>query len=110
MTAIVRKGMDPERDSYSGFRDNLGPDGERRSTGLAGLLRDRGVEAVYLAGLARDVCVKWTAQDAVAEGFETHLIWDLSRSVEPKSDDALRDSLMERGVKVTTSDRVVCLD
>ncbi|MDX1649953.1 MAG: bifunctional nicotinamidase/pyrazinamidase, partial [Myxococcota bacterium] len=65
--AIVRKGMDPRIDSYSGFFDN----GHRKETGLAGLLRGRGVDEVFLVGLAADVCVAFTARDACELGFGT---------------------------------------
>lgn len=78
---IIRKGTDPRTDSYSAFRNNIGPDGHRPATGLAGWLRDRGVSDVYVCGLARDVCVLWTAEDAVAAGFRTHFLWPLTRPV-----------------------------
>ena len=55
--AIFRKGTDPEIDSYSGFFDN----GHRKSTGLADYLRGKEITSVYLAGLAGDICVWFTA-------------------------------------------------
>ncbi|WP_329741486.1 bifunctional nicotinamidase/pyrazinamidase [Dyella sp. A6] len=100
---ILRKGSDPRVDSYSGFRENHGPAGTRPATGLAGWLRDRGVDTVYVAGLARDVCVLWTAQDAVAAGFRAHLLWDLSRPVAPGGDDALRNTLRAADIGVLES-------
>src|SRR5688500_8567645 len=63
--AIFRKGMEPEIDSYSGFYDN----GRKKSTGLAGYLKERKVETVFVCGLAADYCVFYTAQDALKEGF-----------------------------------------
>ncbi len=101
--AVVRKGADPRIDSYSGFRNNWGPDGSRSPTGLAGYLRERGVESVFLCGLARDVCVRWTAEDAVEAGFETHLIWDLTRSVDAGGDEDLRIDLESDGVRLLRS-------
>lgn len=101
--AVIRKGTDPESDSYSGFRNNWDPDEERPPTGLAGYLRERGVERVWICGLARDVCVRWTAQDAAEEGFETHVIWDLTRSVDPSGDADLRKSLEDRGIRIVDS-------
>ncbi|WP_110666415.1 nicotinamidase [Salinicola halophilus] len=83
---IIRKGTHPQIDSYSAFRNNVGPDGQRPATGLAGWLRDRGVTDVYLCGLARDVCVLWTAEDAVAAGFRTHFLWSLTRPVTFETD------------------------
>ncbi|MBE1159076.1 bifunctional nicotinamidase/pyrazinamidase [Dyella acidiphila] len=97
---ILRKGSDPEVDSYSGFRENHGPGSTRPSTGLAGWLRERGVNEVYVAGLARDVCVLWTAQDAQALGFKAQVLWELTRPVTPESDEATRAMLREQGIGV----------
>jgi nicotinamidase/pyrazinamidase len=98
--AVIRKGTSPRADSYSGFRNNWDPDGARPPTGLAGYLRERGIEEVWLCGLARDFCVRWTAEDAADEGFVTRVLWDLTRSVDPSEDDALRRSLEDRGVGI----------
>jgi len=98
--AIIRKGTAPDTDSYSGFRNNWNPDGERPATGLAGYLRERGVKDVYVCGLARDVCVRWTAEDAADAGFRTRVLWDLTRSVDPSVDEALRTALRKRGVRI----------
>ena len=68
--AIFRKGTDPEIDSYSGFFDN----GHRKSTGLAGYLKERMVSEVYLTGLAGDICVFYTAMDSLTAGFRTYII------------------------------------
>ncbi|KRF01848.1 nicotinamidase [Frateuria sp. Soil773] len=97
---ILRKGSDPGVDSYSAFRENHGPDGARPSTGLAGWLRERGIDEVYLCGLARDVCVLWTAQDAVALGLRARLLWDLTRPVTPDGDAATRATLQSLGVGI----------
>jgi nicotinamidase/pyrazinamidase len=64
---------------------------------------ERGIEEVYICGLARDVCVKWTAEDAADAGFRTFLIWDLSRAVDPSSDQTVRTSLEARGVQIVLS-------
>jgi nicotinamidase/pyrazinamidase len=103
VSAIIRKGGNPLVDSYSGFRNNWSPEGDRPSTGLAGYLRERGIEDVYLCGLARDVCVKWTAEDAIESGFRTVFLWDLTRSVHPEDDSRLREDLEGRGVVVAES-------
>ncbi|MEO7068334.1 MAG: bifunctional nicotinamidase/pyrazinamidase [Rhodanobacter sp.] len=103
LNVIIRKGSDPLVDSYSGFRENYGPDGGRPSTGLAGWLRERGVEEVVVCGLARDVCVLWTAQDAVELGFRASILWDLTRPVTPDSDDATRQTLATRGIACINS-------
>ncbi|MDX1647970.1 MAG: nicotinamidase [Longimicrobiales bacterium] len=104
--AVIRKGTSPDADSYSGFRNNWNADGERPSTGLAGYLRERGVETVYVCGLARDVCVRWTAEDAMDEGFRTRLLWDLTRSVDPSSDERLQRELEARGIEIVDARRI----
>lgn len=75
--AIFRKGTDSGIDSYSGFYDN----GHLKSTGLANYLRGKGITTVYLAGLAGDYCVYFSAKDAIAEGFKTYLIDNAIRPI-----------------------------
>ncbi|MBD3320924.1 MAG: isochorismatase family protein [Chitinivibrionales bacterium] len=101
--AFVRKGEDPGVDSYSGFRNNRAPDGSRPKTGLAGYFHDRSITTIFVCGLARDVCVRWTAEDAADEGFTTILLWNLSRSVNPDGDDQLRKELAGKNVKIAES-------
>ena len=98
--AVIRKGTSRRTDSYSGFRNNWNPDGDRPPTGLAGYLRERGIEEVYICGLARDVCVRWTAEDAASEGFVTRILWELTRSVDPSGDDELRKELESQGIEI----------
>lgn len=74
---IFRKGTDPDIDSYSGLFDN----GHRKSTGLGEFLRQEHVTDVYIAGLATDYCVKYTALDCVRLGFHTHVIKEGCRGV-----------------------------
>ncbi len=100
VSVVVRKALDATADTYSGFRNNVDAAGRRRSTGLAGLLRERGVERVYICGLARDVCVRWTVVDALEAGFATALFWDLSRSVDPAGDAQLRAALQDQGAAI----------
>jgi nicotinamidase/pyrazinamidase len=83
---VFVKGTDPMIDSYSGFFDN----GHRKSTGLADYLRGRGVEEVYLLGLALDYCVKFSVLDALKEGFKTHLVLDGCRAVNLQEGDGAR--------------------
>ena len=101
--AILRKGTDPEVDSYSAFRSNWNAQGRRPPTGLGGFLRECGVTHVYVCGLARDFCVKWSAEDAADLGFDTVVIWDLARPVDPGSDDAVRAALREKRVTIVES-------
>ncbi|OHV07770.1 nicotinamidase [Kushneria phosphatilytica] len=102
--AIIRKGTDRRVDSYSGFRHNIGPDGSRPSTGLAGWLNERGVTHVWVCGLAREVCVLWTAEDAVQAGFETRFLWSLTRPVSFDSDAATRQRLQRQGIDIIDAD------
>ncbi len=74
---IFQKGTDPEIDSYSGFLDA----DHQHSTGLADYLRERGVDEVFIAGLATDYCVKYTALDAAKLGFRAQVIEDGCRGV-----------------------------
>ena len=92
--AVIRKGYNPAVDSYSGFFEN----DHRTPTGLAGLLRDLGVKRVFLAGLALDYCVRFTAEDAVREGFEAVVITDASRAIAPQTEAAALDSFRALGV------------
>lgn len=100
LDAVIRKGTDPGVDSYSGFRNNWNEHGARPPTGLAGYLRERGVDAVWISGLARDFCIRWSAEDARAAGFDTTVLWDLTRSVDPSGDEPLRRALEQAGVRV----------
>jgi len=104
--AVIRKGEDPSSDSYSAFRNNWDPRGERPPTGLAGYLRERGIASVVVVGLARDVCARWTALDARQAGFETWFVWDLTRPVDPKTDPETRRELEEAGVRVVDAEAV----
>ena len=101
--AIFRKGTNPEIDSYSGFYDN----GHQKSTGLAAYLRGRGVTAVYLAGLAGDYCVYFTAKDALAEGFDPFVIEDATRSIDQKGFQKAVTDILDRGGKVVSSAEVL---
>ena len=98
---VFQKGMDPTVDSYSGFYDN----GRKNDTGLAAYLRAQGVTHVDVVGLATDYCVKWTALDAVAEGFTTRVIEDATRGVELAAGDVERAlaELREAGVGIATA-------
>ena len=100
LSAVIRKGAQQDVDSYSGFRNNWDAAGQRPPTGLAGYLRERGVDEVFVCGLARDFCVKWTAEDAAAAGFRTTVLWDLTRPVIPASDEEVERDLKRAGVRV----------
>lgn len=98
--AIFRKGMDPEIDSYSGFYDN----GHKKSTGLAGYLRERKVQRVYICGLAADYCVFYTASDALKENFETYVIEDATRAIDQKGFEIAKREILASGGQVIRSE------
>jgi len=98
---VFLKGTDPTVDSYSGFHDN----GHRKSTGMGEWLREQGVKQVYVLGLATDYCVKFSALDARADGFECVLVADACRAVErtPGDGDLAIDVMRGAGVVICTS-------
>jgi nicotinamidase/pyrazinamidase len=100
ITRVFQKGTDAGIDSYSGFFDN----GHRKSTGLAEYLRSQNVTTVFIAGLATDYCVKFTALDAVAEGFRTKLLVDGCGGVELHPGDVKNavDAMIQAGVEMLT--------
>jgi nicotinamidase/pyrazinamidase len=94
---LIRKGFRKEIDSYSAFfeNDHLTP------TGLSGYLRERSFKRVFCAGLAFDFCVRYSAEDAVSQGFETVVIGDACRAIDLNgSADATRASFRKHGVKL----------
>ncbi|WP_018478363.1 bifunctional nicotinamidase/pyrazinamidase [Pontibacter roseus] len=97
--AIFRKGTNPEIDSYSGFYDN----GRLKSTGLADYLRGKQTKQVYLAGLAGDYCVYFSAKDALHEGFETFLIEDACRPINPEGFEAAKQDILTNGGRIIQS-------
>lgn len=96
---VFRKGMARELDSYSGFYDN----GHRKTTGLAGYLREKGAEDLYFGGLAADICVYFTIRDALEEGFKATLIADAVCPLVEEEYDEKRRELREQGVDIIKS-------
>ena len=84
---VVRKGFRREIDSYSAFYEN----DRSTPTGLAGYLRERGFRRLFLAGLATDFCVAWSALDSRKEGFDAVLVEDACRAID--MDGSLDDAL-----------------
>ncbi len=83
---VVRKGSNGE-DGYSGFTMRDPQFGETKPTELEGLLRERGVERVVIAGLATDYCVSATALDAARLGFGVEVLQDAIAAVNLQPDD-----------------------
>jgi len=100
---VVRKGFRRDIDSYSAFREN----DQRTTTGLAGYLRERGFARVFLAGLATDFCVHYSAVDARREGFAVAVIEDGCRAIDLDGSLAAAWRRMEAaGIERLTSDAV----
>jgi nicotinamidase/pyrazinamidase len=87
--------------AYSGF-EGTAPDGR----GLAGWLRDHDVSTVDVVGIATDHCVRATALDAVANGFTTTVLLDLTAGVAPGTVDTALRQLSAAGITLTGSPRV----
>lgn len=75
---IIRKGCNPDIDSYSAFLEA----DRTTTTGLAGYLKERGIDTVYMVGLALDFCVMFSALDARAAGFNTFVVLDACRAID----------------------------
>jgi len=75
---VLRKGYHREIDSYSAFVEN----DRKTATGLAGYLRERGFARVFIAGLALDFCVRYSAEDAHREGFSVVVVADACRGID----------------------------
>ena len=75
---IIRKGFHKDVDSYSAFEEA----DRKTGTGLAGYLKERGIDTVFVTGLATDFCVAWTALDARKLGFTTYVIEDATRAID----------------------------
>jgi nicotinamidase/pyrazinamidase len=101
---IVRKGFHKNVDSYSAFVEA----DQKTTTGLAGYLKERGLVRVFIAGLATDFCVAWSALDARRMGFDTFVLDDASRGIDAEGSLAAAWSAMEEaGVsKINSNDLV----
>jgi len=98
---VFHKGIDPRIDSYSTFFDNA----HRRETGLADYLKKRGINDIYLMGLALDYCVKYSTLDALQLGLNTHVILDGCRGIdlEPGDVNHALDEMKRAGVVLLQS-------
>jgi nicotinamidase/pyrazinamidase len=103
IAAIIRKGMDPEVDSYSAFYDN----NQQVSTGLAGYLKEKEVTEIHFCGLAGDICVYYSILDALTEGFSVVLIEDASKPLLPEKFDDVKCELAKLGVRIISSEELL---
>lgn len=98
---IIRKGFRPEIDSYSAFFEN---DGET-PTGLTGYLNERGIDELFICGLAADFCVKWSALDGRKQGFDVYVVEDATRGIDQDGSLARAwQEMNEAGVQVISSE------
>lgn len=93
--AVVKKGMDPQYDSYSGFQDDGG-----KKTEMDRILKKDGIKKVIVYGIATDYCVRATALDAVAAGYKVILIKNLCRGVAPDTSQKAIDEMKSKGVVI----------
>ncbi|MEE9335552.1 MAG: bifunctional nicotinamidase/pyrazinamidase [Granulosicoccaceae bacterium] len=94
---IIRKGFRSEVDSYSAFYEN----DKTTTTGLSGLLHERDIKRLVCVGLAYDFCVRFSAEDAHREGFETIVLIDACRAIDLEgSADAANQALSDLGVSI----------
>lgn len=92
---VLRKGMRRDVDSYSAFFEN----DRTTPTGLAGYLRERGLERIFLAGLAFDFCVRFSAEDTQRLGLQAVVIEDACRAIDVDgSAEETRKSLAARDI------------
>jgi nicotinamidase/pyrazinamidase len=75
---VLRKGIHRAIDSYSAFFEN----DRKTPTGLVGYLRERNLTRIFLAGLAFDFCVRYSAEDATRSGFTVVVIEDACRGID----------------------------
>jgi nicotinamidase/pyrazinamidase len=97
---ILRKGFRNTIDSYSAFNEN----DHLTRTGLTGYLRERGLGRIFMAGLAYDYCVRYSAIDSMRAGFETYVVEDACRAI--GKEDAIaatNDAFSNAGVHRITS-------
>jgi nicotinamidase/pyrazinamidase len=93
---VLRKGFHKDVDSYSAFTEADG----KTTTGLAAYLKARKLERLFVAGLATDFCVAWTALDARKAGFETYVVEDACRGIDTQGSMAKAWADMDKaGVK-----------
>lgn len=100
--AIFRKGMDPDKDSYSGFYDNY----HQKSTGLNGYLREKGAKELYFCGLCADICVYYSIKDAINKGFKCWLIEDATYPLDEVRFKQIKEELLQLGTVILKSTNI----
>ena len=96
---IVKKGVLPDVENYSGFGS------EKEDTGLAAYLKQKGVGEVYLVGLATDYCVGQTALGAIKHGFKTIVFTNLEKGISEEGCKNMDEEICKRGGRIMCSRR-----
>ncbi|WP_158963008.1 bifunctional nicotinamidase/pyrazinamidase [Myroides fluvii] len=99
VSAVFRKGMNKQIDSYSGFYDNNKMD----STGLLGFLKDKKVTEVYVCGLAAEYCVFYTAMDAKKAGFDTFFLDFATKPISKENLQQAKKTLIENEIVIVNT-------
>jgi nicotinamidase/pyrazinamidase len=94
---IIKKGMTPNVDSYSGFQDN----DKKSGTGLKEYLISKKIKRIFICGLALDYCCYYTAIDGFDFGFKVYFLVDLTRGVDVPQDNVKKalESMKNKGIK-----------
>jgi nicotinamidase/pyrazinamidase len=98
ITKVIRKGMNPKFDSYSGFMDDGGS-----KTELDKVLKAAGIKTLIVYGIATDYCVKATALDGLKDGYKVIVVQDLCRGVADKTSKAALEEMKQKGVQIGPS-------
>ena len=93
--AVVRKGMDPQYDSYSGFQDDGG-----KKTDMETLLKQDKINKVVIYGIATDYCVRATSLDAIAAGYRVIVIKNLCRGITPDTTQKALEEMKAKGIVI----------
>ncbi len=94
--AVIQKGRDYRFDSYSCFRDDGG-----QETGLDGLLKKQGVRTLMIFGIATDYCIRFSALDGLARGYQIRVIKSLCRGVDPATSAQALEEIESQGVVIS---------
>jgi nicotinamidase/pyrazinamidase len=103
VTYIVKKGMDPTVDSYSGFFDN----NKKNQTPLNNYLKEHKINELYICGLATEYCVMYTAIDAKELGFDVTVVTDACRGLTLEGVSNALDVMKAKDIKLFMSDDIM---
>jgi len=103
--AIIRKGFNPDVDSYSAFIEN----DKKSETGLKGYLNSLKIKKIFICGLALDYCCYYTALDGLAFGFEVCFLVNLTRGIDlpPGNISKSLQYMKDKGIKFATKDNLI---